>query len=117
MALPVITLIAVIMGFSVVAPAIADHGEVDQPIACQVGQIYDPNSITCVLPENCPNGVTKKSEGNIHCLLDSDINDNYKVVLCHQPYKSNGDPVTIEVNSKAVEKHLTHGDTFGACYI
>ncbi len=115
--LSVITVVTAMMGTSIVAPAIADHGEVDQPIACQVGQIYDPNSLTCVLPENCPNGVVKKSDGLIHCLLDSDINDDKKVTLCHQPSNSKSNSVTIEVSSNAVEKHLAHGDTLGSCYI
>lgn len=111
----VITAVTSIMGTSIVAPAMANHGE---PLTtlCPIGQTYDPNSMSCILEEDCPNGLAFDGEGK-HCALDSDINDNYKVVLCHQPYKSNGDPLTIEVSSKAVEKHLAHGDTFGACYI
>lgn len=110
----VITAVTAIMGTSLVAPAIADHGE---PIVqlCPIGQVYDPNSVSCIPEDSCPNGLS--FEDGKHCRLDSDINDNSKVVLCHQPYKSNGDPLTIEVSYKAVEKHLTHGDTFGACYI
>lgn len=110
----VITAVTAIMGTSLVAPAIADHGE---PIVqlCPIGQLYDPNSLSCVPEDSCPNGIIRDDDYQKHCKLDSDINDNTKFVLCHQPYKSNGSPVTIEVNWKAVEKHLTHGDTFGTC--
>ena len=110
--LAVITVVTAIMGTSIVAPALADHGE---PIIqlCWIGDIYDPNTLSCIPQDSCPNGISFDDER--HCALDSDINDNTKTVLCHQPYKSNGNPVTIEVSNKAVEKHLTHGDTVGPC--
>ena len=116
LAISVITAFAAIMGSSIIAPAIADHGE---PIIqlCRIGEIYDPNTISCIPEDSCPNGITRDANYERHCKLDSDINDTSKFVLCHQPYKSNADPVTIEVSWRAVEKHLTHGDTFGACYI
>ena len=112
LALSVITVVAAIMGSSIVAPAIADHGE---PVItlCRIGEVYDPNTLSCILRENCPNGIT--TEGERHCLLDWNINDDKKITICHQPSKGNGNPVTIEVSSKAVEKHLAHGDTLGNC--
>ena len=114
----VITAVAAIMGSSVVAPAIADHGE---PIIqlcpiLPIATIYDPNSLSCIPPKDCPNKVSSDTGAETHCLLDKDINDDKKVTLCHQSSKSNSSPVTIEVSSKAVEKHLAHGDTLGACY-
>lgn len=112
----VITAVTAIMGTSLVAPAMANHGEPIRTL-CPIGQIYDPNSLSCIPEDSCPNGIVFDELNGKHCALDSDINDTSKVVLCHQPYKSNADPVTIEVSWRAVEKHITHGDTFGACYI
>jgi len=112
LALAVITVVTAIMGLSMVAPAIADHGLNNNQL-CNVAEIFDPNTNSCIPEDSCPNGIS--FDGGIHCSLDTNRNDNQKVVLCHQPSKSNGDPITIEVSSKAVEKHLAHGDTLGAC--
>lgn len=39
-----------------------------------------------------------------------------KVILCHHDQGNSGkDSVTIEVNENAVQAHLDHGDTLGAC--
>jgi len=109
-----IALVAVVMGMSTIAPAIADHPDPDPFDACRPtfgtttpDPIYDPNSETCVLPEDCPNGVFYD-----HCALDTNINDNEKWVICHQPSKAN---VTIEVSENAVTKHIAHGDFIGEC--
>ncbi len=115
LAISVITAVAAIMGSSVVAPAIADHGEPIRSL-CPIGTIYDPNSLSCIPPKDCPNKVSSDTGAETHCLLDKDINDNQKVTLCHQPSNSKSNSVTIEVSSNAVEKHLAHGDTLGSCY-
>ncbi len=112
----VITAVAVIMGSSIIAPVLADHD--GNTGICPGGELWDPNTISCVPEDICPNGITISNPTSpaTHCKLDTAINDDKKVVLCHQPSKSNGDPVTIEVSSNAVEKHLAHGDIVGACY-
>jgi hypothetical protein len=41
-----------------------------------------------------------------------------KVVICHHDQGNSGkDNVTIEVNENAVQAHINHGDTLGACPI
>ena len=97
---------AVVMGLGAVAPAIADHGGL---IGVCSGEIYDPNSGGCIPIGTCPNGVI---DG--HCALDTNINDNQKFVICHQPTKAN---VTIEVSENAVTKHIAHGDFMGECLV
>lgn len=112
--LTVITAITAIMGTSIVAPALADHGE---PVLqlCLIGDIYDPNTISCIPEDSCPNGIGRDGEfGERHCLLDWNINDDKKLTICHQS-KGNSNPVTIEVSANSVEKHLAHGDTLGEC--
>jgi len=111
LAITAITLVAVVMGMSVLTPATADHG--GENFFCPVLNIWDPNSSACIPPENCPNGIS--TDPVVHCALDTNINDNSKVVMCHQPTNSNGKQVTIEVSENAVDKHLAHGDTLGAC--
>ena len=112
LAISVIIAVTAIMGLSAVGPAIADHDGILG--ICPGGQIWDPNTFSCIPSDSCPNGIS--FDQGVHCRLDSNINDDNKVVICHQPYKSNGNPVTIEVSYKAVVKHLAHGDTVGACY-
>lgn len=112
LALAVITVVTAIMGSSAVLPAIADHDGIIG--ICPGGQIWNPNTFSCITKDNCPNGIS--FDGAIHCSLDSDITDDKKIVICHQPSKSNSKPVTIEVSSNAVDKHLAHGDTIGACW-
>ena len=89
LAFSVITTVTAIMGSSIVAPAIADHDGTSG--ICAFDEIWDPNTISCIPKDSCPNGTTSPdiTDPSTHCKLDIDINDDKKVVLCHQPSKSN----------------------------
>ncbi len=62
----VIALVAVVMGFGVMAPAIADHGG-EIGLCASTNEIYDPNTETCIPDGTCPNGVS--TEPVEHCAL------------------------------------------------
>ena len=49
--LTVITVVTAIIDTSIVATALADHGE---PVIqlFRIGEIYDPNTIICIPPDN-----------------------------------------------------------------
>ncbi len=64
--IPAIALFAVVMGFGVMAPAIADHGG-DIGLCVSEFEIFDPNTGTCIPDGTCPNGVS--TEPREHCAL------------------------------------------------
>ena len=64
--IPAIALFAVVMGFGVMAPAIADHGGEIGACASEF-EIWDPNTETCIPDGTCPFGVS--TDGGEHCAL------------------------------------------------
>ena len=61
-----IILVAVVMGFGVIAPAIADHGAQD-PECLSVDEVFDPNTGVCILAVDCPFGIS--TDPQPHCTL------------------------------------------------
>ncbi len=61
-----IALFPVVMGFGVMAPAIADHGG-GIPDCGSASEIFDPNTGTCIPDGTCPNGVS--TDPSEHCAL------------------------------------------------
>ena len=98
-----IALVAVVMVMGAVAPAIA--GPPQTPEDCEGMEIFDPNTLECV--DSCP-ADTPFDKATGQCALDTEINENEKVVICH----IHGQKVTkIEVSVNALDAHLAHGDT------
>jgi len=61
-----IALFPVVMGFGVMAPAIADHGG-GIPDCGSASEIFDPNTGVCIPDGTCPNGVS--TDPSEHCAL------------------------------------------------